>query len=475
MFMYPGKESYMKKIKFTEHGQALILIAFAMVGLVGFAALAIDGGNVFSDRRHSQNASDTSVLAAALERVRRPLEDWKTVAVSRAADNGYSAADGVTEVNVYLCSELPLTVNGYTMTCKGLPAGAHPEEYVYVHIKSIVKLFFAPVIGWRTITNHTDAVAQATLPVPTNMADGYGIWSTHTGCNSPGEGDPFEVGGSGDSEVIGAGVLVGASCPTDDSFVQNGNPLLHTTTGVCVNGTADYDPSEITSDTNPSLREGCPAVDPDTYQIPPAPDCSTAGRLLQTGPGTYTAQPGYYDKTGNRQFPDVTGQVTVRLGKGIYCLYNGINVNAQVTLTTDARDDGFDPGTEGVLIYLPPDRSPNIQFNGGATIDLHAITSSSLANFDDSWFNLLIFVSPDYAADIDISGNSGSSYTGTILAPSAHVHLLGNNGTDAGTVTLDSQIIADTVKISGNTDFTLIYNEDNNITTLTNPDIHLVE
>ena len=245
----------MKKIKFTEHGQALILIAFAMVGLVGFAALAIDGGNVFSDRRHSQNASDTSVLAAALERVRRPLEDWKTVAVSRAADNGYSAADGVTEVNVYLCSELPLTVNGYTMTCKGLPAGAHPEEYVYVHIKSIVKLFFAPVIGWRTITNHTDAVAQATLPVPTNMADGYGIWSTHTGCNSPGEGDPFEVGGSGDSEVIGAGVLVGASCPTDDSFVQNGNPLLHTTTGVCVNGTADYDPSEITSDTNPSLRE----------------------------------------------------------------------------------------------------------------------------------------------------------------------------------------------------------------------------
>jgi Flp pilus assembly protein TadG len=61
----------MKQAKLTERGQALIMIAFAIVGLVGFTALAIDGGAVFSDRRHSQNASDTSVTAAALERVPR--------------------------------------------------------------------------------------------------------------------------------------------------------------------------------------------------------------------------------------------------------------------------------------------------------------------------------------------------------------------------------------------------------------------
>jgi len=466
----------MKKKKYTEHGQALILIALAMVGLVGFTALAIDGGNVFSDRRHSQNASDTSVLAAALERVRRPTQDWKSVAISRAADNGYSAADGVTEVNVYLCSELPVTINGYTMTCKGLKPADDPTQFVYVHIKSLVKLFFAPVLGWRTVTNHTDAVAQATIPVPTNMADGYGIWSTHEGCNSPGEGDPFELGGSGDAEVIGAGVLVGANCPTDDSFVQNGNPTLNTTTGVCVNGTANYDPNEITSDIGPSLQEGCPAVDPDAYQIPPAPECTTQGRLVQDANGDYIAIPGYFDKTGNRQFPDVNGQVTVKLTKGVYCLYNGINVNAGITLTSDGDGDGHEPGTEGVLFYLPGlESSDSIQFNGGATINLHAISSMSSSNFDDSWLNLLIFVNPDYEADIDISGNTGSTYTGTILAPSAHVHLLGNNGTSAGTVTLDSQIISDTVQISGDTDFTLIYDESNNIVTLTNPGIHLIE
>ena len=65
------------------------------------------------------------------------------------------------------------------------------------------------------------------------------------------------------------------------------------------------------------------------------------------------------------------------------------------------------------------------------------------AIFDDSWFNLLIYVSPDYEADIDISGSAGSTYTGTILAPSAHVHLLGNNGTSAGTVTLAWTLVTD--------------------------------
>ncbi|HEX9332631.1 MAG TPA: pilus assembly protein TadG-related protein, partial [Anaerolineales bacterium] len=60
------------KPKFQERGQALILIAFAAVGLVGFAALAIDGSRVFSDRRHAQNAADTAVLAAALAKIRDP-------------------------------------------------------------------------------------------------------------------------------------------------------------------------------------------------------------------------------------------------------------------------------------------------------------------------------------------------------------------------------------------------------------------
>ena len=199
---------------------------------------------------------------------------------------------------------------------------------------------------------------------------------------------------------------------------------------------------------------------------------------MDVGGGEYIATPGYYDKTGNKQFPDVNGHATVRLTKGIYCLYNGINVNAGITLTTDSspKNGDFDPDTEGVLFYLPgTENGDDIKFNGGATIDLHAIHEATWTWFDDSWLNLLIYVNPDYAPDIDLSGSAGSAYTGTILAPSAHVHLLGNNTADAGTVTLDSQIIANTVELSGNTSFVLIYNEDNNSTTLYNPEISQTE
>ena len=59
-----------KQTQLKEHGQALVVIAIAAVALFGFAALAIDGSMVFSDRRHAQNAADTAALDAALAKTR---------------------------------------------------------------------------------------------------------------------------------------------------------------------------------------------------------------------------------------------------------------------------------------------------------------------------------------------------------------------------------------------------------------------
>ena len=56
--------------KNSERGQALIVIAIVLVVLAGIIGLAIDGGNVFLDRRKAQNAADAAALAAALARVR---------------------------------------------------------------------------------------------------------------------------------------------------------------------------------------------------------------------------------------------------------------------------------------------------------------------------------------------------------------------------------------------------------------------
>src|SRR6476619_7459670 len=92
------------KPKLQERGQALIMVALAVVGLFGFTALAIDGSRVFSDRRHAQNAADTAALAAALSKVRAdPPETGDTVAVAaglaRAASNGFNDTNSIVEVH----------------------------------------------------------------------------------------------------------------------------------------------------------------------------------------------------------------------------------------------------------------------------------------------------------------------------------------------------------------------------------------
>ena len=47
----------------SEKGQSVVLLAAAFIAMLGFAALAIDGGMVYADRRFAQNAADTAALA----------------------------------------------------------------------------------------------------------------------------------------------------------------------------------------------------------------------------------------------------------------------------------------------------------------------------------------------------------------------------------------------------------------------------
>ncbi|MGB7874939.1 MAG: pilus assembly protein TadG-related protein, partial [Anaerolineales bacterium] len=53
----------------SERGQVLVIIAIAIIGLVGITGLAIDGSIILEDRRHAQNAADTAALAGALAKI----------------------------------------------------------------------------------------------------------------------------------------------------------------------------------------------------------------------------------------------------------------------------------------------------------------------------------------------------------------------------------------------------------------------
>src|SRR5690606_4536767 len=78
-----------------ERGQTLVQVALMLVVLLGFAALAIDGGMVYAERRHMQNAADAGALAGARELC---LSGSETLAIEKAraytvGQNGAASAD----------------------------------------------------------------------------------------------------------------------------------------------------------------------------------------------------------------------------------------------------------------------------------------------------------------------------------------------------------------------------------------------
>ena len=451
------------KFNSSEKGQALIIIAFAAIGLFAFTALAIDGGMVFSDRRHSQNASDTAALAAALSRARGNAS-WQQTGLDRAQTNEYSSASGST-VEVYLCSDA-------NATCTNLPAGAE-SQFVQVRITSTVNLFFAKIIGWQQVTNHTEAIARATLPESTTWFDGKALVSTMEGCKAD-EGynhDPFTVSGNSGTTIINSGIFVNAdnsNCPQQPAFDQGGSSSVTTDEGVCVVGTADY------NNVSPAPTEGCSQVDPDMYVLP-NPACGQDGEIVEVSSRVYEAWPGKYDGPfPSDALPNGSQPGTLKLHKGIYCLEDGMDFQSTWNITTNLNgntdtngNDIHDADSEGVFFYVP---GGDITFNGTSDIKIHAI-SSLVDDFPEQFLNYLIYVPPSNHATIKITGNDGSSFTGTILAPSSHVVLNGGSGT----VGLDTQIIGYSIAIEGNGTLDITFNQANNAVATTNPNIALTK
>jgi hypothetical protein len=94
----------------------MVVMSLGMIVLIGFAALAIDGGRVFTLQRHAQNAADSAALAAA--RVKCSGGDVVATALAWAAQNGYDN-DGVT--NTVTVSNPPST-------------GTHAGDLAYVEV-----------------------------------------------------------------------------------------------------------------------------------------------------------------------------------------------------------------------------------------------------------------------------------------------------------------------------------------------------
>ena len=392
-----------------ERGQALILIVFGIIAMVGLTALAIDGGRAFAERRHAQNAADTAALAAALKKARGDSANWQNAGFERAAENGYNN-DGVNNVVTVIS---PPTEGPY----------AGNSEYIQVIIVSHLPTYFAPIIGIDQVTNRVQAIARAREQKLEEMFFGNAVVGL-----APHECKAVVYQGNANTLITGSGLFVNSDCSCSEgaAFFNNSSAAALTipTGGLTSVGCVQYKPGSINAEITTGAQ---PFPYPPPYALPdPAKMCS--GTATKSG---NTLSGGYYNGT----FPP-SGVTTLQSG-GIFCVNGDFKMNANDTLT----------GHNVVIVMLAGD----VTWNGGATLVLDAPDSGD-------YKGLLLYMPITNHGSVLINGNSASSFTGTFLAPAADVTVKGTGDVNG----MNSQIIGYTVDLSGNSDTLIHYDANDN-------------
>jgi hypothetical protein len=403
----------------VEHGQALIIIALAIVGIVGMIALVVDGGNAFQDRRRAQNAADAAALASAYTRIKGG--DWVGAALAAAAENGYDN-DGVNNVVVL-----------YSPPKDGPHAG--DIEYVQIIITSHLKTYFARVVGTHEITNIVEATSRTKSAEIRPLLKGVAVASLAPASNCSNKLS-FWVHGEATLDITGGGVFVNSNNQTC-ALVQQGNGSIRISDGYDINivGNASIQKTRLFT---PDVTVGASSIGYPPPFFMPKVGCNKEAEVLPDGISMTAGSWG-------DEFPPPG---VIYLASGVYCLGNGMQVTGHL---------------EGHNVIFKVNEG-EVRFSSGADIVLDAPNAGVNAG-------LLIYLPMDNRSRVVLNGGAGSSIKGTILAPASPILI---KGMDSKTG-FHSQIIGYTIEADGTSNVVIVYNEEQNYQSLTMPEIQLSE
>lgn len=387
-----------------EGGQALILIAVALGGLLLGIGLALDTGQLFVSRRAAQTAADAGAWAgASVLYAGGSAAQARTAATTDATRNGYTNGGFIS-----VTTASPPTSGTY----------ANDPGYIEVTITEqvLTRFLFGASAGRTAIT--VRAVAGLA-----RSGSGQAVVVTR----SSGSGT-FTLSGSTDFTIVGGGSSTNSTSSTAVSIGSGGNLVgtFHRVTGN-VSGT-------VASRMTPSPTTGVAAT-PDPFVAVQGP--STTGLPLIAGSTISTPVtliPGVYSS----QVTVTTGGVA-RLTTGTYVFQAGlrtINSGSLVLLSTG-----------GVLIYntysnypAAPGGSPtcgNLSLAGSGQHTLAAKTTGSYAG-------MLFFQDRNCTNGAAMTLRTATSLSGTLYSPAATLTITLNNN-----VTIASQIVAERLTITG--------------------------
>lgn len=412
--------------KTNERGQAMILIIFSIIGLIGASALAIDGTNAFIDSRRADTAASAAALTAALTRIEGG--NWRAAALATAAANGYDN-NGVT--NIVELNTPPLS---------GPYAGN--SEYIEVILTSHLRTYFGSVVGIPTITSVAHVVSQSKPSEMGEMFPGYALVSLapKSECERR---RGFWIHSEATINLVGGGLFVNSnnrSC----AFMSfgSGSVRVRDASRISVVGGADIQKMDLITP-YPVETGIAPIPYPPPYKMP-REGCGSKIAKVDELTGTMTA--GNWDEG---VFPP---EDVHYLDSGVYCLQHDFIVT-----------EGYALEGNGVTIIM---EDGDIKISGYAEINLSAPKNGPFAG-------LLIYMPIGNHGLINLNGSDTSKYMGTILAPGADLRINGLDSTRSAAY--HSQIIAYYIEVDGNDNVEINYKDEQNWDTLSMPEVVLIK
>lgn len=401
----------------TESGTTAILVAVALLLLMGFTSLAIDAGLGFDDRRGTQNAADLAALAAAWQHCNpaSAVATPQVAAQQTATDNGYAHTPAIGQ-------EVRVTPN------TGVPA----NDLWHVEIVTRNQGSFGAATPYAP--DQLDILSEATARcTKKGVADGFALFGKAPNC--PGVGGDLDVSSAnitvvGDVHGNGDVKITGSSPNVTGTVTYRERDLTSAgiTTTQYYGSAVDYPISLAFSEFDPGSARSSPPATPateyhnfDTTNITAA--SITARSLGTSSVGTVTiTEPGIYRTRGRVDLKTVdvvlTGQA---LAKGVTFVSLG-----KQELKSLSDITGYAPLVAGGTF-------PILMFSEFGTYGCNDVA-------------------------IKVSGND-VSWGGLIFAPKGGVNI---STAAATTLNFDGSIIAYTLNLSGGT-INIQYQDDNSV------------
>ncbi|MEJ2412372.1 MAG: Tad domain-containing protein [Anaerolineales bacterium] len=425
-----------KKSSPGETGQVMVFFAVVLVGLLGFSALAIDGGMLFSDRRHAQNAADSASLAGASAAAYYMRTHNVTYNAFICGTTGTTFTEAAAEMeaidraasNDYTIDTDFSDYHGVEVNCEITDLQIYEDKHfdVITRITRDTQSNFAHLIYDGPLRNQVEAVVRVYPPAP--LAFGKAIVALNkSACSGNINGVIFS--GSSTTTVTGGGVW------SNGCLTGNGTGFNVTVN----NGGVGYGGASTGTLTNINpAPQYIPGTLPDYSVLVGEPNCSGLPNRTVPKSGDATLQPGIYDEikwTG--------GALT--FSPGLYCITGskGISISGGSILG------------DGVTLFVT---NGGVDISGNVdSVDLRAPEESP--DPSPALPGVLMFLAYGNSNTISVTGNSTSFYLGTVFNPDGDLYFSGSSGTNP---TFNTQLIGNNVEVSGGAIIDINFIDDEN-------------